>query len=359
MARAAKATINLSAIEHNFKLAKSLASGSKAIAIIKADAYGHGAVPVAKKLESEADAFGVACIEEALELRAGGITKPVLLLEGFFSPDELPVIAENNFWTALHSEFQVDQIRQAQLPCAINVWPKIDSGMHRLGLPLSSAKSIYQELSQMDNVADIVFMSHMACADELDNDMSARQLACFDEAVAGIDADHSFANSPSILSNVNSHRQWIRAGLMMYGASPFEVPQEFAEQLRPAMSFTTEVIALREVPVNETVGYAASFVCDKPRMIATIAIGYADGYDRHIGNGSPIIVAGQAAKIAGRVSMDMVTADVTGLKDVKVGSTVELWGEHLNVCEVANAAATIPYTLFTGVTKRVPREYCE
>ncbi len=359
MARAAKAKINLSAIEHNFKLAKSLASESKAIAIIKADAYGHGAVAVAKKLEDAADAFGVACIEEALELREAGIIKPVLLLEGFFSPDELPIIAENNFWTALHSEFQVDQIRQAKLSCAINVWPKIDSGMHRLGLPLESAKAIYHELKAMDNVADVVFMSHMACADELDNDMSARQLACFDEAVAGIDADHSFANSPSILSNKKSHRQWIRAGLMMYGASPFEVPQEFAQQLKPAMTFTTEVIALREVAVNETVGYAASFKCDKARMIATIAIGYADGYDRHIGNGSPIIVAGQAAKIAGRVSMDMVTVDVTGLNDVAVGSVVELWGEQLNVVEVANAAATIPYTLFTGVTKRVPREYCE
>lgn len=359
MARAAKAKINLSAIDHNFKLAKSLASKSKAIAIIKADAYGHGAVAVAKKLENTADAFGVACIEEALELREAGIKKPVLLLEGFFSPDELPIIADNNFWTALHSEFQIDQIRQAKLSCAINVWPKIDSGMHRLGLPLDQARQVYDQLNELDNVADIVFMSHMACADELDNEMTGRQLACFDEAVAGIDVDHSFANSPSILSNQKSHRQWIRAGLMMYGASPFDVPQEFASQLKPAMSFTTEVIALREVPVNETVGYAASFTCDKPRMIATIAIGYADGYDRHIGNGSPIIVAGQTAKIAGRVSMDMVTADVTDLEGVEVGSVVELWGEQLNVVEVAKAAATIPYTLFTGVTKRVPREYCE
>lgn len=359
MARAAKATIDLSAILHNFELAKSLAPESKAIAIIKADAYGHGAVAVAKKLQHSASAFGVACIEEALELRAAGIEKPVLLLEGFFSADELPIAAENDFWVAVHSPFQVALIRQANLAKPINVWPKIDSGMHRLGLSAQQAIEAYNELKAMDNVADVVFMSHMACADELDNDMSERQLEYFDSAVAGIDIEHSLANSPSILANQKSHRQWIRAGLMMYGASPFEVPQKFAQQLKPAMTFTTEVIALRDVAVNESVGYAASFVCETPRRIATVAIGYADGYDRHIGNGSPIMVAGQAAKIAGRISMDMVTVDVTGLDDVEIGSPVEMWGNQLNVCEVAQAAATIPYTLFTGVTKRVPRVYSE
>lgn len=357
MARAAQAVINLSAIENNFNLAKSLAAGSKAIAIIKADAYGHGAVAVAKKLQGNADAFGVACIEEAIELRESGVSAPILLLEGFFSADELPVIAEQNFWTALHSVHQVEMIKNATLCQPINVWPKVDSGMHRLGLNAEEVVEVYQQLNEMDNVADIVLMSHMACADELDNDMSEQQIAFFDKAIASIDAPHSLANSPSILSLPQAHRDWIRSGLMMYGASPFTVPQEFADQLQPAMTFTTEVIAIREVPVNETVGYAASFKCDKPRKIGTVAIGYADGYDRHIGNGSPILVAGQRTQVAGRISMDMVTVDLTDVENVEVGSLVELWGENLPVAEVAEAASTIPYTLFTGVSKRVPRRY--
>jgi len=359
MARAAQAVVDLSAIEHNFRLAKLQAVDAKAIAIIKADAYGHGAIAVAQKLAPIADAFGVACIEEALELRAAGIDTPVLLLEGFFSADELPLIAQHNFWTALHSVFQVDLIRQAKLSMPINVWPKMDSGMHRLGLNATEIVDVYQQLQAMDNVNEIVLMSHMACADDLDSDMSVKQLAKFDEAVAGIDATHSFANSAAILSNPDAQRQWLRAGLMMYGASPFAHAHPLADQLKPAMCFTTQVIAMREVAAGGAVGYAASFVCDVPRTIATIAIGYADGYDRHIVNGSPIVVAGQLAKIAGRVSMDMVSVDVTGLSDIEIGSEVELWGNVLNVNEVAKAASTIPYTLFTGVTKRVPRRYID
>ena len=229
--------------------------------------------------------------------------------------------------------------------------------MHRLGLTDDEAIEVYQQLKTLDNVADIVLMSHMACADELDSSMSTQQIAFFDAVAKDMDVEHSLANSPSILSNPDSHRQWIRSGLMMYGASPFDCPQEFADQLKPAMRFSTQVIALKNVADNGTVGYAASYVCEGIRSIATIAIGYADGYDRHIGNGSPIIVAGQRALIAGRVSMDMVTVDVTGLQDVSIGSEVELWGTQLNVNEVAQCAATIPYTLFTGVTKRVPRKY--
>jgi alanine racemase len=312
---------------------------------------------VTKRLEPIADAFGVACIEEALEIRNSGVKTPILLLEGFFSADELPIISENNFWCALHSVFQVDLIRQAELSVPINVWPKVDSGMHRLGLTADEAVEVYQQLKTLDNVADIVLMSHMACADELDSSMSTQQIAFFDAVAKDMNVEHSLANSPSILSNPDSHRQWIRSGLMMYGASPFGCPQEFADQLKPAMCFSTQVIALKNVADNGAVGYAASYVCEGVRSIATIAIGYADGYDRHIGNGSPIIVAGQRAFIAGRVSMDMVTVDVTGLQDVRIGSEVELWGSQLNVNEVAQCATTIPYTLFTGVTKRVPRKY--
>ncbi len=357
MGRAARAIIDLSAIEYNFELAKSLATKAQAMAIIKADAYGHGAVQVAQRLEPTASAFGVACIEEALELREAGIETPILLLEGFFTPDELPIIAENNFWTAVHSVFQVEQIKQATLSKPLNVWPKLDSGMHRLGLNCQEIVDVFDQLSNSENVDNIVLMSHMACADELDNKMSKDQIAFFDLAVKGLKVEHSLANSASILAITASHRQWVRSGLMLYGASPFDVPQQFATQLKPAMSFKTEVIALRQVAKNQTVGYGASFECQTSSTIATVAIGYADGYDRHIGSGAPVIVAGQRAKIAGRVSMDMVTVDVSALANVRIGSEVELWGNILPIAEIAKAADTIAYTLFTGITKRVPRIY--
>jgi alanine racemase len=357
MARAAKAIIDLSAIEHNFNLAKSIAKEAKAIAIVKADAYGHGAVAVATRLEGNAAAFGVACIEEALELRAGGITAPILLLEGFFSADELPIIAQNNFWTAIHSRFQLAIIEQAQLSTPINVWPKFDSGMHRLGMNPEDMLSVVAQLQAMGNVANVVLMTHMARADELDNEMTDQQIAFFDDTLSATGLESSLANSAAILSKENSHRQWVRSGIMMYGSSPFPASHPLADQLKPAMRFVTEVIAIKDVEINKCVGYASSYQCERTTRIATVAIGYADGYDRHIGNGSPVVVAGQMAKIAGRVSMDMVTIDVTGLENVDIGSQVELWGEQLSVNEVAAAASTISYTLFTGVTKRVPRVY--
>ena len=357
MARAAQAVIDLAAIRYNFKVARSLAKNARAIAIIKADAYGHGALAVAETLAPYADAFGVACIEEALELRQGGISAPILLLEGFFSADELPIIAENNFWTALHSMYQLEMIREAKLSQPIHVWPKMDSGMHRLGLNAQELRDVYQQLNEMDNVSEVVLMSHMACADDLEGGMSKRQIAAYDLATLDLQAKQSLANSAAILSDNTSHRDWLRVGLMIYGASPFAVPHAVADQLKPAMCFVTQVIAIREVAAGETVGYGASFNCVTARLIATIAIGYADGYDRHIVSGSAVLVAGQSAKIAGRISMDMVTVDITGLEGIEVGSDVELWGAQLPVAEVAKAASTIAYTLFTGVTKRVPRKY--
>lgn len=357
MGRAAKAIIDLSAILHNYHLAKNLAGGVPAVAVVKADAYGHGAPAVTKAMEPEVDAFGVACIEEAIEIRAAGVTKPILLLEGFFTADELPIIAEQNFWTALHRQEQIDMIEAAQLSNPINVWLKMDSGMHRLGMSPESYREAYDRLMNLPQVDQIILMTHLACADELGNEHTQAQVAAFDQAVEGISAPHSVANSPATLGWPELHRDYIRPGLMLYGASPFESPQDNADQLKAAMTLESEVIAIRELEAGESVGYGAHFVCDKPSRIATVAMGYADGYSRHAGTGTPVMVNGQRASIAGRVSMDMCAVDVTGLSGVDVGSRVEFWGDLLNVNEVADHCGTIPYTLFTGVTKRVPRIY--
>lgn len=357
MGRATRAIIDLSAICQNYRLAKSLAPLSNAVAVIKADAYGHGAVRVALAMESEVPAFGVACIEEAIELRDAGVQKPILLLEGFFTADELSVIAEKNFWTAIHSQQQIRVLQEAKLAAPVNVWLKLDSGMHRLGFESSEYRQAYECLRACGNVADVVFMSHLSCADELDKPHTRQQAALFDQTVSGLAAQHSIANSPATLGWPELHRDWIRPGLMLYGASPFEHAHANADQLVAAMTLESEVIAIHDLSAGEAVGYAASFVCDKNTRVGTVAIGYGDGYSRYAGTGTPVMVHGQRTRIIGRVSMDMCAVDLTGLADIEVGSRVELWGRQLSINEVARHCGTIPYTLFTGVTKRVPRYY--
>lgn len=357
MSRAARASIDLDAIRHNYRLAKSQAPAARAAAIVKANAYGHGAVAVANALKSDADAFGVACIEEAIELRDAGIEQPVVLLEGFFEADELDYIARHNLWTAVHSPHQIDAIARAQLPAPVNIWLKMDSGMHRLGIEPEKFQQAYRQLRALEQVADITLMSHFACADELDRDTTREQIARFDRAVEGIDAPHSLSNSPATLAWPQAHRDWLRPGLMLYGATPFEVEQAQAAKLEAAMTLTSEIIAIHELQPGDAVGYGASFVCERPSRIATVAMGYGDGYPRHAVNGTPVVVKGQRTVTAGRVSMDMMTIDITDIPGAQIGDQVELWGKQLPVSEVARHCATIPYTLLTCLTPRVPRTY--
>ncbi|GGO87298.1 alanine racemase [Marinobacterium nitratireducens] len=357
MSRAARASIDLDAIRHNYRLAKSQAPAARAAAIIKAGAYGHGAVAVAGALKAEADAFGVACIEEAIELRDAGIEQPVVLLEGFFEADELEYIARHNLWTAIHSPHQVEALARAQLPAPVNVWLKMDSGMHRLGIEPENLRATYDRLRSLGQVAEITLMSHFACADELDLETTRQQIACFDRAVEGIDAPHSLSNSPATLAWPEAHRDWLRPGLMLYGATPFLVEQEQAARLEAAMTLTSEIIAIHDLQPGDAVGYGAGFVCERPSRIATVAMGYGDGYPRHAANGTPVVVNGQRTVTAGRVSMDMMTIDITDIPGAGIGDRVELWGKQLPVSEVAVHCSTIPYTLLTCLTPRVPRVY--
>ncbi|MEH6578692.1 MAG: alanine racemase [Amphritea sp.] len=357
MSRAAKITIDLDAIRHNYRLARSLNPQAKAAAIIKANGYGHGAVVVAQALEAEAEAFGVACIEEAVELVEAGIKKPVLLLEGFFEACELEYISEHGIWTAIHSLQQIDVLAEAKLSKPVNVWLKMDSGMHRLGVAPEDYQLAYKRLSALDNVADVVLMSHFASADDLGATTTQEQLSCFDQHTAGIDAPTSLANSAGVLAWSDARRDWLRPGLMLYGATPFEVAQENADKLIPAMTLTSEVIAVRDVQPGECVGYSGTWSSDKPARVGTVALGYADGYPRHAVSGTPVIINGQRAQIIGRVSMDMLAVDLTDIADADVGTEVEFWGKQLPAAEVATYCGTIPYTLFTGITRRVHKKY--
>ena len=353
--RPARALIDLQALRHNYQLAREV-SGAKALAVIKADAYGHGAVRCAQALEAEADGFAVACIEEALELRAAGIQAPVLLLEGFFEADELPLIVEHGFWCVVHSLWQLDALERANLAKPIQVWLKLDTGMHRVGLHPTDYKTAYQRLQASANVAKIVLMSHFARADELNCTRSEEQLAVFQAARADLSAEISLRNSPSILGWPAVPSDWVRPGLMLYGATPFEETQAQASRLQPVMTLESKVICVRELPASEPVGYGAKFITSKPMRIGVVAMGYADGYPRQAPTGTPVLVAGQRSQLLGRVSMDMLCIDLTDVPQAGLGSSVELWGKNILASEVADKADTIPYQIFCNL-KRAPRLY--
>ncbi|WP_236204054.1 MULTISPECIES: alanine racemase [Pseudomonas] len=355
--RPARALIDLQALRHNYQLARET-SGVRALAVIKADAYGHGAVRCAQALEGEADGFAVACIEEALELRAAGIRAPVLLLEGFFEASELALIVEHDFWCVVHSLWQLEAIEQAAVAKPLTVWLKLDSGMHRVGLHPKDYQAAYQRLQASGKVEKIVLMSHFARADELDCPRSSEQVAVFEAARQGLGAEISLRNSPAVMGWPAVPSDWVRPGIMLYGSTPFEENNSVAARLQPVMTLESKVICVRELPAGEPVGYGARFITDRPMRIGVVAMGYADGYPRHAPTGTPVLVAGQRSRLLGRVSMDMLCVDLTDVPQAGLGSTVELWGKNILASDVAQAADTIPYQLFCNL-RRVPLVYCE
>lgn len=355
--RPARALIDLQALRHNYRIAREI-TGAKALAVIKADAYGHGAVRCAQALEAEADGFAVACIEEALELRAAGIRAPVLLLEGFFEADELALIVEHDFWCVVHSLWQLEAIQKTTLSKPITVWLKLDSGMHRVGLHPKDYQEAYQRLLASGKVAKVVLMSHFARADELHEQSSAEQVAVFEAARKGLSAEVSLRNSPAVLGWPQIPSDWVRPGIMLYGATPFEEANTVAARLQPVMTLESKVICVRELPAGEPIGYGARFITSKPMRVGVVAMGYADGYPRHAPTGTPVMVDGQRSQLIGRVSMDMLCIDLTDVPQAGLGSTVELWGKNILASDVAAAADTIPYQIFCNL-RRVPLLYSE
>ncbi|MBP8195098.1 MAG: alanine racemase [Azonexus sp.] len=353
--RPARALIDLEALRHNYRLAREI-SGARALAVVKADAYGHGATRCAAALEDEADGFAVACIEEALELRYAGIRKPILLLEGFFEESELGLIDQHQLWCVVHATWQVEAIERARPARPLQVWLKLDSGMHRVGLHPAEYRDAHARLLVSGKVDKIVLMSHFARADELDCPRSEEQVALFEQARAGLQAEVSLRNSPAILGWPTIASDWVRPGIMLYGATPFEQDQAEAARLRPVMTLESKIISVRELPAGEPVGYGARFVAERPTRVGVVAMGYADGYPRHAATGTPIMVDGQMTRLIGRVSMDMLTVDLTDLPGAGLGSRVELWGRNVSASAVAYGCGSIPYQLFCNL-KRVPRLY--
>ncbi|HDS1551261.1 alanine racemase [Stenotrophomonas sp. EMP41] len=353
--RPARALIDLGALRSNYRLAREL-GGGKALAIIKADAYGHGAVRCAQALEGEADGFGVATIEEALELRQAGIRAPILLLEGIFEPSDMALVAEHDFWFAVGSPWQVEALAAFDSPCPLTVWLKLDSGMHRLGLDADSFRAAHARLSALPQVERIVLMTHLARADELDSERTREQAATFARAIGGLEGETSVCNSPALLGWPEVRSDWVRPGLMLYGANPLPDNTVLTERLRPVMTMQSKVIAERWIEAGEPVGYGARFVAKARTRVGVVALGYADGYPQFAPNGTPVLIDGQPGALIGRVSMDMLTVDLTAHPQAGIGSVVELWGSAPTLSELAPRCGVSAYQLPCAV-KRVAKVY--
>ena len=356
MSRPAIAYIRLDAFRHNYRLAKQL-HGGKALAVIKANAYGHGAVQCAKAIADEADGFAVACLEEALQLRQAGINNPILLLEGFFEAAELVEIVAHDLWIVVHAVWQLEILLAAKLAKPVQVWLKMDSGMHRVGLSPAEYASVYARLNGHANVAKIVLMSHFANADNLNSQHTTLQIEVFKKSVSSLNspaqlADFSLANSAAILGWPIAQGNWSRPGIMLYGADPLMAVDT---KLRAVMQLTSKIISIRTIQKGESIGYGSIFTAQRDTIVGVVACGYADGYPRSAIN-APSAVDGVITKVIGRVSMDMLFVDLTDIPTATIGSTVELWGNQVAANDVAKAAGTIAYELFCNV-KRVKFVY--
>jgi alanine racemase len=352
-----KATINLSAVQHNFSCVKAAASFAKTMVVIKANAYGHGMLKIAAAL-SKADAYAVARVEEALELRHSGIQKPILILTGFANQSELETCSKNDFDVVVHQQKQLQELQSARLKNPISVWLKINTGMNRLGIEPQEFADFSQQLGLLENVRQpIKLMTHLACADDMDNVATEAQIKLFDKTVKGCIGEQSLANSAGLLGWSAAKRDWVRPGIMLYGGNPFCDKTAADSKLKPVMTLCSKVIAVRTIQKGQSVGYGASWTATKTCKIATIGIGYGDGYPRHAMCGTPVLIKGQRAPLVGRVSMDSINVDITAVDIVSVMDDVVLWGDDLPIDEVAQHSATISYDLMCGVTDRVPRVY--
>lgn len=351
-----RVTIDGAALRDNLATVRRLAPNSRVVAAIKANAYGHGLIPVARAL-ADADAFGVARIEEAITLRAAGITKSVLLLEGVFSAEQLALAGQHGFEIVVHTFEQLAMLERYSGEHRFSVWLKLDTGMSRLGFRLADFAAARAALTRCSCVGQLRLMTHLASAEQPDDAATKQQLQRFRALADAEQLERSIANSAGLIAWPDARVEWVRPGLMLYGISPFAHTDAAKLGLRPAMTLTTRLIAVREADVGDGVGYNAIWRAQRRSRIAVAAIGYGDGYPRGMRNGAPVLVNGREAPLIGRVSMDMTTIDVTEFPQVKVGDEVTVWGDGLPVERVAAFAGTIGYELVCRVTARVAVEW--
>jgi len=364
MPRPIRATISAGALTHNLTVARRFAApipadgagSAKVWAVLKANAYGHGLERAARALAG-ADGFAVVDFEEAARLRRAGVTKPILMLEGFFKPDDLPLLIQYSLTPVIHNPEQVEMLRLTALAGEIDVYIKVNTGMNRLGFTLDNLRAAYNALRMHAQVGKLSVMTHFADADGPGGVKA--QLAWFDEMTRPIEglaqAPRSMANSAALIRYPQARGDWVRPGIMLYGCSPFGVqPAAASLDLKPAMTLTAELIAIQQLQRGERVGYGSSYEAAGEMTIGVVACGYADGYPRHAPSGTPVLVNGRRTRTVGRVSMDMICVDISDIPGSYIGSPVTLWGEGLAADEVAAAAGTVSYELLCALAPRVP-----
>ncbi len=352
MPRNTLARIHPAALRHNLARVRALAPGCKVMAVVKADAYGHRLDLCLPSLK-DSDLLAVATLEEARAIRRLGSELPVMLLEGVIHSADLAVAADLRLELTLHHPSQVDALLRFGRSPTPRLWLKVESGMHRLGLPPETLPELHQRLEALPGVEQINLVSHFARADENNPEPTQRQIERFRHYVKGLSGELCLANSAAILGHPDSHADWVRAGIMLYGISPIAGKTGADLGLAPAMTLSTELISVKDVPAGEAIGYGGRFVAEAPMRLGVAAIGYGDGYPRSMADGAPVLVNGKVCALAGRVSMDMITIDLAACPEAAIGDPVVLWGEGLPIEHLALAADTIPYELVCRVTRRV------
>lgn len=353
MSRNATAAIHLDALRHNLARVRAAAPDARVMAVVKADAYGHGLERVAGVLD-DADAFGVSTFEEAERLRAAGRRQRIVLLSGFDAPADFARMRRHDLEAVVHHRSQLEMLERDGGGPPLRVWLKLDTGMHRLGFPAAGAADAFGRLRALPQVdPDIGLMTHFASSDEFGGAQTRAQLDAFAAATARIAGARSLANSAAILGWPESHGQWVRAGGALYGMSVAEGRTGADFGLRAVMTLSSRLIAINRIAAGEPVGYSATWHCPEDMDVGVVAIGYGDGYPRGARPGTPVLVRGVRVPVIGRVSMDLMTVDLRTLPQAEVGDPVVLWGPDLPVETVAAHAGTIGYELTCSITRRV------
>ena len=352
------AVINIAALKANIETIKGFTPQSKIIAVVKANAYGHGLITVAQALTDQVDAFAVARLPEAMELRAAGITKPVVLLEGFLNDEDIPTISAQGFFTAIHDMEQIEAIERTAIAKPIHAWLKIDIGMHRLGASREQVQMMKQRLEQSSKIVQpIGLISHLSVADTHGmEDYNQEQIAYFFEVAKDFTGDLCLANSAGIISWPQARTAYVRPGIIMYGISPYPDKTGPDLGLQPVMTLKSSIIAIRKVKKGDRVGYGAAWTAPYDTILGIVAAGYGDGYPRTMPNGAPVLINGRYAPTAGHVCMDMLFVDLGPESKDKIGDETILWGQGLPVEKIASLCGTIPYELVCRIMPRVNME---
>lgn len=352
MSRPTHMTIDIAALRHNLNRVHEYAPKQYIIAMVKANAYGHGLARVAKALPM-ADAFGVASLEEGVILREAGIKQPIILMEGLFNADEIYEAAKHQFTLVVHHQPHVDMLKDISVEKPFPVWLKINTGMYRLGFDPADLPHVYEQLTRLPSVQKpIGLMTHFAEADSPNPASMYKQIEVFCEATVNFKGPRSLANSAAIITTTTAHGDWVRPGLMLYGASPFRDKIGADYGLKPVMTLHSKIIAINKVKKGGKVGYGGTWCADEDMLVGVVGVGYGDGYPQFAGNGTPVLVNNQQCKLVGRVSMDMLTVDLRNSVHAKIGDPVVLWGEGLPVEYVARYCNTTPYEILTRMTPR-------